>query len=727
MKSPLKKRIPRELKGEWRKYLVIFLFLTLVIGFISGMYVANKSMMKAADESIEKYNREDGYIQFSNEASDELMDELETDDITIYENFFKLVDEKLEDNDDEIEIRIYRYQDEFDLPCVLKGRLPENENEIAIDRMHADNQKIKVGDTIKVGGEDFERVDGKLYYRYAWFYTDKPEDDIESKKNGDDFMEEVVTASYKYGNSIEEFVPAYINQAIIFATTDMGSDMAMGGVILDILVIVLAFIFAITINNTITKESAVIGTLRASGYTRGELVRHYMTSPVLVTLIAALIGNLLGYTAFKEIVVMMYYNSYSLPTYETVWSSSAFINTTVIPIIIMFVVNLVVIVNKLRLSPLKFIRRDLKKTKRKKAMRLPRWKFLSRFRTRILLQNLPNYFVLLLGIIFVMIMMCMAVGMPSTLKYYQDNVTDMMFAKYQVMLKSDVDVFGNEITTDVDGAEKINMKELVRYGELHDEDITVYGISDDSQYIKINDDFGENEIYVSSAFNEKYGVEVGDKISLDEKYEKKTYELKVIGIYDYEGGIAIFMPNDEYTEIFDKEEGSFNGYISDNKIDDIDENYIAKEITEKDITKMADQLDHSMGDYMQYFQYMCIILSVILIYLLTKIIIEKNENSISMTKILGYNNNEISSLYIMPTTWVVIVSEFIAAAVGYVVIVQMWKAILMELGGWFGFYMSPLDIVKEIVFIFIAYLIVMLIDTKRIKKIPMDTALKNVE
>lgn len=765
MKNPLKKRVPRELKGEWHKYLVIFLFLTIVIGFISGMYVANKSMMKAADESIEKYNREDGYLQFSNEASDELIDELETDDITIYENFFKLVDEKLEDNDDEIEIRIYRYQDEFDLPCVMKGRLPENENEIAIDRMHADNQKIKVGDTIKVDGEDFEvtglialpnystlyksasdtmfdaitfdvglvtdegfeRIDSKLYYRYAWFYTDKPEDDIESKKKGDDFMEEVVAASYIYGNPVEEFVPAYINQAIIFATTDMGSDMAMGGVILDILVIVLAFIFAITINNTITKEAAVIGTLRASGYTRGELVRHYMTSPVLVTLIAALIGNLLGYTAFKEIVVMMYYNSYSLPTYETVWSSSAFINTTVIPIIIMFVVNLVVIVSKLRLSPLKFIRRDLKKTKRKKAMRLPRWKFLSRFRTRILLQNLPNYFVLLLGIIFVMIMMCMAVGMPSTLKYYQDNVTDMMFAKYQVMLKSDVDAFGNKITTDVNGAEKINMKELVRYGELHDEDITVYGISDDSQYIKINDDFGENEIYVSSAFNGKYGVEVGDKISLDEKYEKKTYELKVIGIYDYEGGIAIFMPNDEYTEIFDKEEGSFNGYISDSKIDDIDENYIAKEITEKDITKMADQLDHSMGDYMQYFQYMCIILSVILIYLLTKIIIEKNENSISMVKILGYNNNEISSLYIMPTTWVVIVSEFIAVAVGYAVIVRMWKAILMKLGGWFGFYMSPLDIVKEIVFIFIAYLIVMLIDTKRIKKIPMDTALKNVE
>lgn len=765
MKSPLKKRVPRELMGEWRKYLVIFLFLTLVIGFISGMYVANKSMMKAADESVEKYVREDGYLQFSDEASDELIDELESDDITIYENFCKVVDEELENNDDEIEIRIYKLQDKFDLPCVMKGRLPENDNEIVIDRMHADNQKIKVGDTIKVGGknfevtglialpnystlyksasdtmfdaitfnvglvtdEGFERVAGKLYYRYAWFYADKPEDDIESKKKGDDFMEEVVTASYMYGNPVEEFVPAYLNQAIIFATTDMGSDMAMGGVLLDILIVVLAFIFAITINNTITKEAAVIGTLRASGYTRGELIRHYMTSPVLVTLIAALLGNLLGYTVFKKVVVMMYYTSYSLPTYETVWSSTAFINTTVIPLIIMFVINLVVITYKLRLSPLKFIRRDLKKTKRKKAMRLPRWKFLSRFRTRILLQNLPNYLVLFIGITFVMMMMSMAVGMPETLDYYQDHVTDMMFSKYQVMLKSNVDSMGNEITTDVEGAEKINMKELVRYGDIIDETVAVYGISDDSQYIKINDDFAENEIYVSSAFNGKYKVDVGDTIKLDEKYENKTYEFKVIGIYDYDGGIAIFMPNENYTKVFDMEEGFFNAYISDNKIDDIDENYIIKEITEKDIIKIADQLDHSMGDYMKYFQYLCIILSAILIYLLTKIIIEKNENAISMVKILGYNTNEISSLYILPTTIMVIISEIIAAFLGYIIINEAWKAILMKLGGWFAFYTSPIGIAKELIFIFVSYIIVMLFDIRRIKRVPMDTALKNVE
>ena len=51
-----------------------------------------------------------------------------------------------------------------------------------------------------------------------------------------------------------------------------------------------------------------------SGYSEGELIRHYMEMPLFVTLIAALIGNILGYTAFKELCVTMYYGSYSLPT-----------------------------------------------------------------------------------------------------------------------------------------------------------------------------------------------------------------------------------------------------------------------------------------------------------------------------------------------------------------------------------------------------------------------------
>lgn len=785
--NPLIKRIPKELIGDWKKYLIVFAFLVLTIGFVSGMYVANESMMKAADESVTKYEREDGHFEWSEKADSDLIKDVESGEqvdmsaitgkeeedasdvpVIIYENFFR--NEKEDNNNDgknDGTVRVFAKTDNINLACVLDGRLPENENEIAVDRMHADNVDMKVGDTIRVGGEKFEvvgliayvnystlhekttdlmfdaikfdvamvtdegfdRLGESIHYAYAWKYKDAPADEKEEKALSDDFRKVLAAQTMLHGNELKDYVPSYGNPAINFATDDMGSDMSMGGVILDILIIIIAFIFGVTISNTISKESSTIGTLRASGYTRGELVRHYLSMPVIVTFLAAIVGNILGYTVFKNVVVGMYYNSYSLPTYETVWNPDAFVKTTVVPIILMFVVNLIVIVRMLRHTPLQFLRHDLKKSKRKKAIRLPHWKFMSRFRVRIMFQNISNYLILFVGICFIMVMLAMAVGMPDTLTYYQKHASNLMFTKYQYVLKTYQNADGSIVTTDNKDAENFAMKSLVKRSDALDEEISTYGVVDDSQYIKISDleSLEKNEVYISDSYADKYGIAIGDTIKLEEKYTDDTYNFKVCGIYDKCQSIAVFMSIDQYREVFDLDDDAFSGFFSDAKITDIDSDMIASTITKRDITKMCDQLDHSMGSYMQYFQVLCILLSMAMIYLLTKLIIEKNENAISMTKILGYENREIASLYLLSTTIVMIVIDVLTVAVGVWVMNFAWKEILMTYSGWFSFHMETISYVKMFAFVLIGYVIVMILDFQRIKKIPMDQALKNVE
>ena len=778
-KNPLRKRILRELKGDWKKYMVVALFLILTIGFVSGMYVANGSMMQAAEEGKTKYKLEDGHFELSEKADQELIRAIETgekaDDpdfkavpVTIYENFYRNEEED-HDNDGTSDgtIRVYQKTEDVNLACLMDGSFPETEDEIAIDRMHADNAGIQVGDAITISGQSyqvtgliayvnystlhekstdlmfdalqfdvamatedgFERLKNTVHYAYAWKYVDEPADEIEEKRLSDDFLKGLLTQTVVHENEIEDYLPRYANSAINFATDDMGSDEAMGGVLLDILIVIIAFIFAVTISNTIAKESQAIGTLRASGYTKGELVRHYLSMPVIVTLFAAILGNLLGYTLFKNVVVSMYYNSYSLPTYETVWNMDAFIKTTVIPIVLMFVVNLMVIVRMMQHTPLQFLRHDLKKTKRKKTMRLPKWKFFSRFRMRIIFQNIPNYAILFAGIFFIMVMLAMAVGMPSTLKYYQNHAESLMFAKYQYILKCCEDEDGEMIHTNNQDAEQFCMSALQKKGNKLDEEISVYGISDESKYIQIDDlkTLKENEVYISEPFSEKYGLKVGDTVTLDEKYENKQYQFTVVGTYDKCQSIAVFMPIEDYRSLFDLDQEAFSGYMSDTEITDLQDDNIATVITKRDITKMCDQLDHSMGSYMQYFQILCILLSAVLIYLLTKLIIEKNETAISMTKILGYENREIASLYLLSTTMVLLVADAVSVILGAMVMKQAWKVILFEYSGWFAFVIEPLGYVKMFCFVLLGYLIVMVLDFRRIRKIPMDEALKNVE
>ncbi len=972
IKNPLIKRIPRELLGDWKKYLVVALFLILTIGFVSGMYVANESMLIAANEGVTKYKLEDGHFELNKKADETLLAAIETgtkadvkqyyldkakkeldekfddefekeftdkfntefeekfkeefdsefqskfdeqfesmfkqqfdanfgaqfdmrfgaqvkqtllaqgldensadamlagaiaqakqngtyqsaydtayketyqsaydtakkenyqsaydtaykeayqsahdeaydtayqeaydeaypeaydkawdeivkeiDDkyadaeekyelndpdftevpVQVYENFFRNEEEDY-NNDGEAEgtIRVYAKNDNVDLACLLDGAFPEKADEIAIDRMHADNVGVKVGDEISVSGqrfkvvgliayvnyatlhekstdmmfdaikfdvamvtqEGFNSLHKTVHYSYTWNYVDTPADEVEQKAKSDDFMKALLTQVVCADKELEDYMPRYANPAINFATDDMGSDKAMGGVLLDILIVIIAFIFAVTISNTIVKEASTIGTLRASGYTRGELVRHYISMPVIVTLIAACVGNILGYTVFKNVVVGMYYNSYSLPTYQTVWNSDAFFKTTIIPVVLMLAVNIVVIIKMMRHTPLQFLRHDLKKTKRKKAMRLPKWSFLSRFRLRIMFQNVTNYLILFVGILFISIMLAMAVGMPETLDYYKSNVSDMMFTNYQYVLKSYENEDGDIITTGNKDAEKFNMTSLQHKSDTLDEEISVYGIEDDSRYVKISDlsALKGNEAYISASYADKYSLSVGEAVVLDEKYENKQYEFEVAGIYDHSQALAVFLSNEQYCEIFDMDSDAFTGYLSDSEITDIDDDEIATVITEHDITKMCDQLDHSMGSYMTYFQYLCILLSAVLIYLLTKLIIEKNENAISMTKILGYENREIASLYLLSTTIVLVVIDVASVILGVVIMKAVWRIMLFSYSGWYAFRISTMGYVKMFLFILIGYLLVMVLDFRRIKRIPMDQALKNVE
>ena len=338
----------------------------------------------------------------------------------------------------------------------------------------------------------------------------------------------------------------------------------------------------------------------------------------------------------------------------------------------------------------------------------------------------------------------LAIQGPLALKAMQkltsENVVDMEYYTFKEIPFAGIDkvIFsttgytgsgGCEVYAYNKDAEKFNMTSLQNKSDTLDEEISVYGIEDDSRYVKISDlsALKGNEAYISASYADKYSLSVGETVVLDEKYENKQYEFEVAGIYDHSQALAVFLSNEQYCEIFDMDSDAFTGYLSDSEITDIDEDEIATVITEHDITKMCDQLDHSMGSYMTYFQYLCILLSAVLIYLLTKLIIEKNENAISMTKILGYENREIASLYLLSTTIVLVVIDVASVILGVVIMKAVWRIMLFSYSGWYAFRISTMGYVKMFLFILIGYLLVMVLDFRRIKRIPMDQALKNVE
>ena len=123
MKNPLIKRLPRELKSEIGKYVVLFLFITIMIGFVSGFLVANESMRIAYDESFEKYNVEDGNFELSSEADASFGEAMEEAGITLYENHYI----ERETGDSESTLRIFKMREEVNKVCLMEGAFPEKE------------------------------------------------------------------------------------------------------------------------------------------------------------------------------------------------------------------------------------------------------------------------------------------------------------------------------------------------------------------------------------------------------------------------------------------------------------------------------------------------------------------------------------------------------------------------------------------------------------------------
>lgn len=262
MRNPLNKRLPRELKSEIGKYIVLFIFLAGMISIVSGFIVAASSMSKAYDESFDKYNIEDGNFELYAEDSDDLLKTIEDDeDVSIYPNYYLEYDTKEVDST----LRIFKNRKEVDKICLMDGALPATDSEIAIDRMYADNNDLQIGDTLTLKDKAFtisglvalsdysalfssasdmmfdavkfgvaivtdDAFDAfgtaHLHYRYSWIYDNPPKDDNAAKEQSNDFLEALSADAAASMNAVTNYIPQYTNQAIQFTGDDIKGDNA---------------------------------------------------------------------------------------------------------------------------------------------------------------------------------------------------------------------------------------------------------------------------------------------------------------------------------------------------------------------------------------------------------------------------------------------------------------------------------------------------------------------
>lgn len=481
MRNPLSKRYIRQLRSNAGKYLGMFAMMLLAVAFTGGYLLVANSMEAILNGMDETYKMEDGRFVCDFEASDEAIRAVEDLGVTVYPDFYRQVPLELSEADERgegIKARLYANRTDINLASYAEGRAPSAAGEVALDRVFMANHELKLGDAVKLDGEDFTIVgvctlpdyqalfenntdfvhnaitftvgqvtpevlatldSSSEVYAYSFVFDDQSLDLAERV----DVEEEMVDALVDEDCVVSDFIDVEDNSAIGFAIEDVISDRAVFTVVLFLLIIIMAFVFTVLTGATIESESAVIGTMLASGWRKGELLRHYLFLPAAIGLASVVLGLVAGTTLLVTPLKNLYYNSYSIPPYELHWDASIVFFTTVLPFIILTAISIVGLARKLRFTPLQFLRHEVATGKRRANLPLPEsLKYPTRFRLRVLLRNASHFVTLFFGIAFASLLLLFGICLMPVVRNYSTEMRKTVVSPYQYVLKAPLELEG---------------------------------------------------------------------------------------------------------------------------------------------------------------------------------------------------------------------------------------------------------------------------------------------
>lgn len=516
--TPLAKRLPRELKNNIGKYLGIFLLMCGAIALTSGFLLAAHSISQIINGMHGEYTIEDGRLATSFEATNNQLQAArdaakDVGGVTLFDNYS--IDAAITlPNDDGTKrtLRTYKHRTQVDIAAYCEGSEPATEKEVAIDRVFAKNNDIHVGDTVDLEGsaytvcgimtqpdsqalflnnsdftvntitygvaevspagfETLKDAGGAPTYTYSFTFANRNLSVADRTDAEKDMAEAMADADA----NIDDLTDASANQGIGYAADDVEGDSAMWTTLLYIIIVIMAFVFVVLTNATIEQESAIIGTLLASGYRRSEIVLHYLALPAIVGILAAGLGTALGVAFFTEPMRQLYYGSYSLPPFQVFWDWGIFLKCAVVPAAALIIITLVGLLRKMGKTLLQFLRHEAAgKSGTKRGVRLPeRLSFVARFRLRIFLRNLGNFATLFVGIAFASLLLLFGLAILPTMTHYADNLETSLVAEHTYTLKAPLELEGTpeerEAWTALERLQSINGTLLTAAEDAQDE------------------------------------------------------------------------------------------------------------------------------------------------------------------------------------------------------------------------------------------------------------------
>ncbi len=485
------------------------------------------------------------------------------------------------------------------------------------------------------------------------------------------------------------------------------------GVIFFILISYVLSVFSVHI---IESERNQIGTLYAMGYIQKELTKHYMILPVSITIVGSIIGTVVGYLTIPYFALSSV-GFYSYADLILSYPYYIFIYSIVVPVLIAYIVNVIIIRKKLSAEPLSLIRgTDLNRHNQNVQVNLKHMNFVNKFRIRQVIRESRIMGILFGGLLIAIFLLVFSFCIYCSILDYAERITDGVDYNYMYLLKSSLYDIPEE-------GEPVYIEELSYEMSGMKFDVTIMGIEEDSKYFDFKLGNKHNDVVISDSVAMKFKLKIGDKFILSEGLTNKNYAFTVSGETNYANSLYIFMDISEMYELFGTNENYKNIILSDVPLD-IDEKYVQSVIKSDDIKETADSFVSLMTTTIVMILIVSIVLFVIVTFILMKNVIERSTFSISLLKVFGYTENEVSKLYIRSLLYIVLLAAAIGIPLSKLILNSLYPALVINFNSGMKTVLTLPALTCIIVLILVSYAVVVLLLQERLKKVSLAEVLK---
>lgn len=709
MQRILLKRTLRDLRTNLLRYLALLLLIALCMFIVIGFVGSAQSVIKTVNNHAEQNHLEDGQFGVFIPLSEQDIAEIESHGVTLEASFY--LDFQMEDGST---LRLMKNREKINLIDMYNGEPASSQDQIVIERIYATAHGIQIGDTITVAGKEFTvsgiatspdydyclqnisdmSADGSVFgtafvtagayealsasgqslhteeYRYSYLLGNSISDTelkdiLTSIKISPDDVQDVFFQEMKLQDgyfpyemtNLIDFMTASDNPRIKAANDDVAINQSLGIFAGIIVIILITYVISVFVVHSIDRESSIIGALYALGVKRRQLMLHYTMLPVLLCLVGGAIGTAIGYSQFGiNLFVGESFTYYSTPKPEIAWNPLLLTYGVLVPPVIAYIVNTIIIRKRLSQTALSLLRKE-QKNQSGKELHLRRFGYIRTFQIRQFLREKRGSFAVLAGMFVSMLVLMLGLTCYAVCDNIQTNTASDVQYEYMYLYKYPTE------TVPEDGYEAY-IEELKKETMGYDMKVTIIGLTEENPFFPTIQSSRKNEISISTSVAQKYRLSVGDSFTLEDEVNETVYSFEVVEIVPYSAGLCAFMDIYSMRELWGQDEDYFNAVYSTHELE-VDSGRLYSVSSRTDAVKSAGIFMENMTQTMITLIAAAIVIFLVVLYQMMKVMIDRSAQNISLMKIFGYWNQEIRKLYLD--------GNFILIAVGAILVLPICK------------------------------------------------------